>query len=237
MINFLEGRESVAGRFGSPVAGVSDGPGTGRRAVLAVSRGGCACVRACGSRAARGAGLRGRGGRPAERASAACSCGGGRKGAVAVGGGRVAAARGELLGRSGLGDCVLPLLQWAAAKLLAQSARAGAPNFRLFLFWPEPRFLSLHDQPVALRYSPSPRCCPAASQGPGSEALASLGRSSRSSDPGVQEGDEKLVLKNFLTEFTLRYSPLQGSREDELPGLGKFLLTCHLDLKPCATVA
>lgn len=210
MIKFLEGRESVAGRFGSPVAGVSDGPGTGRRAVLAVSRGGRACVRACGNRAARGAGLRGRGGRRAgrasERASAACSCGGGRKGAVVVGGGRAAAARGELLGRSGLGDCVLPLLQWAAAKLLAQSARAGAPNFRLFLFWPEPRFLSLQAQPVALRYWPSPRCCPAASRGPGSETLASLGRSSRSSDPGVQEGDEKLVLKNFLTEFTQRFS-------------------------------
>lgn len=169
-----------------------------------------ACLREPG-RARGGAAGPGRpAGRPSERAreraSAACSCGGGRKGAVAVGGGRAAAARGELLGRSGLGDCVLPLLQWAAAKLLAQSARAGAPNFRLFLFWPEPRFLSLQAQPVALRYWPSPRCCPAASRGPGSETLASLGRSSRSSDPGVQEGDEKLVLKNFLTEFTQRFS-------------------------------
>lgn len=209
MINFLEGRESVAGRFGSPVAGVSDGPGTGRRAVLAVSRGGRACVLAgTGQRAGRGCGAGAAG-----RVSAACSCGGGRKGAVAVVGGRVAAARGELLGRSGLGDCVLPLLQWAAAKLLAQSARAGAPNFWLFLFWPEPRFLSLQAQPFSLRYAPSPRCCPAASRGPA--------RSSRSSDLGVREGDEKFVLKNFLTEFTLRDSSLQGSGQDELPGLVK----------------
>lgn len=116
-----------------------EGPGTGRLAVLAVSRGGRACVRACGNRAAG----RGCGAGAAGRASAACSCGGGRKGAVAVGGGRVAAARGELPGRSGLGDCVLPLRQWAAGQRLAQSARAAAPNFRLFLFWPEPRFLSL----------------------------------------------------------------------------------------------
>lgn len=121
------------------------------------------CVRACVREPGRGAGLRGRGG----RASAACSGGGGRKGAVAVGEGRVAAARGELLGRSGLGDCVFPLHQWAAVKRLAQSARAGAPNFRLFLFWPEPRFLSLQAQPVArspVRALPSP-CCPAASRG------------------------------------------------------------------------
>lgn len=104
-----------------------------------------ASVRACGNRAAG----RGCGARAAGRASAACSGGGGRKGAVAVGEGRVAAARGELLGRSGLGDCVFPFLQWAAGKRLAQSARAGAPNFRLFLFWPEPRFLSLQAQPVA----------------------------------------------------------------------------------------
>lgn len=156
----------MAGRFGSPVAGVSDGPGTGRRAVLAVSCGRRACVLAgTGLRAGRGCGA-GAAGRASGRVREACSCGGGRKGAVAVVGGRVAAARGELLGRSGLGDCVLPLLQWAVAKLLAQSARAGAPNFRLFLFWPEPRFLSLQAQPVSLRYAPSPRCCPAASRGP-----------------------------------------------------------------------
>lgn len=65
-------------------------------------------MRACVREPGRGAGLRGRGG----RASAACSGGGGRKGAVAVGEGRVAAARGELLGRSGLGDFVFPLLQY-----------------------------------------------------------------------------------------------------------------------------
>lgn len=193
-----------------------DGPGAGRPAVLAVSRGGRACVRACGNRA----GLRGRGG----RASAACSGGGGRKGAVAVGEGRAAAARGELLGRSGLGDCVFPLLQWAAGKRLAQSARAGAPNFRLFLFWPEPRFLSLQAQPVARspgRALPSP-CCPAASRGTRSQAgrcgtgvtrfvIRSSGQSSRG----------RLEVRLELSVGVHSESP-QRSRLDERPELMTF---------------
>lgn len=43
-----------------------DGPGAGRPAVLAVSRGGRTCVRACVQEPGRGAGLRGRGGRASE---------------------------------------------------------------------------------------------------------------------------------------------------------------------------
>lgn len=150
--------------------------------------------------------------------SEACSSGGGRKGAVAVGEGRVAAARGELLGRSGLGDCVFPLLQWAAVERLAQSARAGAPNFRLFLFWPEPRFLSLQAQPVALQFAPSPlRAVPrrrggvgvGTKLGPSAVALASLDLSSARS-AGVRGGDGKFIL-NFLTAFTLERVPFRGA--------------------------
>lgn len=156
-------------------------------------------MRACVREPGRGAGLRDRGG----RASGACSGGGGRKGAVAVGEGRVAAARGELLGRSGLGDCVFPLLQWAAVKRLAQSARAGAPNFRLFLFWPEPRFLSLQAQPVALQYAPSPlRAVPRRRGGTGS-ALWLWRHSICHPLVGTERGEVEFIL-NFLTAFTQR---------------------------------
>lgn len=147
------------------------------------------------------------------------------------GSGRRVAARGELPGRSGLGDCVLPLLQWAAVKRLAQSVCAAAPNFRLFLFWPEPRFPSLLAQPVTLQYTPSSRCCPAASRGlPHTQArlegtgitpsVTPIIRSGTGETCRVGEGGVKFILKNFLTEFTLRESSLQRSRQDELSGIG-----------------
>lgn len=229
----------MAGRFGSPVAGVSDGPGTGRRAVLAVSCGRRACVRACGNRAVRGAGLRGRGGRASERPSESGlqlwrrpeGSGSGRRG---PGRGRTRGAA-RPLGIGGLCFASSPMGGREASRPICSRWRAELSV--VFV-------LARASFPVA----PGSACLSAVRalpsvlsrgvSGPGSEALASPGRSSRSSDPGVREGDEKFVLKNFLTEFTLRDSSLQGSGQDELPGLVKiFLLTCLLDLKPCATMA
>lgn len=199
-------------------------------------------MRACGNRAAG----RGCGAGAAGRASAACSCGGGRKGAVAVGGGRVAAARGELPGRSGLGDCVLPLRQWAAGQRLAQSARAAAPNFRLFLFWPEPRFLWLQAQPVALPSTRPPLGAVPRRRGagrtprPGSEALASPGLPARSSsDRGVgtpARGRRREVhFEELSDEFPRRESSLQRSGQDEPHGLVETFLTCFSRLRNCLT--
>lgn len=202
----------MAGRFGSPVAGVSDGPDTGRRAVLAVSRGGRACVRACGNRAARGAGLRGRGGLQLWRRPE--GSGSGRRG---PGRGRTRGAA-RPLGIGGLCFASSPMGGREASRPICSRWRAELSVVfvlarALFPVAPGSACRS------AVRALPS--VLSRGVSGPGSEALASPGRSSRSSDPGVREGDEKFVLKNFLTEFTLRDSSLQGSGQGELPRLVK----------------
>lgn len=122
-----------------------------------------ACVRAC---VLAGTGPRGGAagpGRPGERGLQLW-----RRPEGSGSGRRRGPSRGRTRGAArplGIGGLCFALLQWAAVKRLAQSVCAAAPNFRLFLFWPEPRFPSLLAQPVALRYAPSSRCCPAASRG------------------------------------------------------------------------
>lgn len=194
-----------------------------------------ACVRACGNRAARGAGLRGRGGRASERGLQLWrrpeGSGSGRRG---PGRGRTRGAAGPL-GIGGLCFASSPMGGREASRPICSRWRAELSV--VFV-------LARASFPVA----PGSACLSAVRalpsvlsrgvSGPGSEALASPGRSSRLSDLGVREGDEKFVLKNFLTEFTLRETSLQGSGQDELPGLVKiFFLTCLLDLKPRATMA
>lgn len=131
VINFLGGTGSVAGQRGPPSAAAWRGASTRpeERAAPGGERGGG------GGGAGAGGGPRGRraGRGPRPRVGrGACSGRRRRKGAVAAAGqrGAGAAARGAQPRRSRLGDCVFPLLQWAAGGRLAPPAPAAARRRR-----------------------------------------------------------------------------------------------------------
>lgn len=207
----MEGRKSVAELLGSSVEELLDGPGAGRRAVLAVSRGGRTCVRA-------GTGPRGGAvgpGRPGERGlqwwRRPEGSSSGRRG---PGRGRTRVAA-RPLGIGGLCFSSSPMGGCRASRPICSRWRAELSV--VFV-------LARASFPVALvsacrssvRSLPSP-CCPAASRGmgvgtklgPSGVALASLDLSSARS-AGVRGGDVKFIL-NFLTAFTLERVPFRGA--------------------------
>lgn len=206
----LQGGKSVAELLGSSVEELLDGPGAGRRAVLAVSRGGRTCVRA-------GTGPRGGAagpGRPGERGlqwwRRPEGSSSGRRG---PGRGRTRGAA-RPLGIGGLCFSSSPMGGCRASRPICSRWRAELSV--VFV-------LARASFPVApgsacrssVRSLPSP-CCPAASRGvrgtklePSAVVLASLDLSSAHS-AGVRGGSVKFIL-NFLTAFTLERVPSRGA--------------------------